>query len=264
MVQMQQVDFGRIAQAYARHRPPYPEQLFTRFAELGVGVPGQRVVDLGTGTGSLARSLMRNNCLVTGVDSSPEIIDEAGRIDRELGSEIDYVVAPAENTGLADQYCDVVVAGQCWHWFDPVAAGAEAARILKPGGTLALANFDWVPRRGGVVEATEALIKRHNPDWAGGGRNGLYSRWIDQVYAAGFINSITFAFATIVPFTHEQWRGRVRSSAAVAGSLTPDAVRAVDEDMRDLLDTYFPREPVEALHRVFALVCRKPSAKSAR
>lgn len=265
MVQMQQVDFGRIAQAYARHRPPYPEQLFKRFAELGVGVPGQRIVDLGTGTGTLARNMARNNCLVTGVDSSGPILDEAQRLDAELGTpEVDYIEAPAEDTGLPDQFCDVVTAGQCWHWFDPALAGAEAMRLLRPGGMLALVNFDWIPRRGGVVEATEALIRRHNPNWAGGGGNGLYSHWIDQVYRAGFINTITFAFATIVPFTHEQWRGRIRSSAAVAASLEPSAVRNVDEDLRDLLETYFPREPLEAMHRVFALICRRPGPQSGR
>ena len=49
--------------------------------------------------------------------------------------QVEYHVAPAEETGLPDDNFDVVTAGQCWHWFDRPRAAAEVARLLRPGGT---------------------------------------------------------------------------------------------------------------------------------
>ena len=53
------VDFGRTAEDYARHRAGFPEQLFERLTARGIGCAGQRVLDLGSGTGSLARGFAR-------------------------------------------------------------------------------------------------------------------------------------------------------------------------------------------------------------
>ena len=61
-------DFGRTATDYARHRAGFPSELIERLAALGVARPGARVVDLGTGAGSLARLFAERGCEVTGVD----------------------------------------------------------------------------------------------------------------------------------------------------------------------------------------------------
>ncbi len=49
-------DFGRTADDYASHRAGFPDSLFERLSELGIGLEGQDVVDLGTGTGTLGRA----------------------------------------------------------------------------------------------------------------------------------------------------------------------------------------------------------------
>ena len=54
---------------------------------------------------------------------------------------------------MASSAADLVTAGQCWHWFDQPRAIAEVIRLLKPGGQLVIANFDWLPLAGNVVEA---------------------------------------------------------------------------------------------------------------
>ncbi len=68
-------DFGRTAQDYAEHRAGFPESFFERLAARGIGVAGQRVVDLGTGTGTLARGFARRGCEVTGIGPAAEMLE---------------------------------------------------------------------------------------------------------------------------------------------------------------------------------------------
>ena len=250
------IDFGKTAADYGRHRAGFPDALFDRLATFGVGARGQRILDLGTGTGALARGFARRGCVVTGLDPSAPLLDEARRLDRDAGVEISYVNASAEASGLPGASFDVVSAGQCWHWFDRSRVASEVCRLLVPGGRLVIAHFDWIPLPGNVVEATEQLIEQHNPEWKLGGRNGVYGPWLRDVAVAGFSDIETFSFDVHVPYTHVAWRGRIRASAGVAASLQPDAVARFDDELRRLLAVQFPAEPLQTLHRVFAVVCR--------
>ncbi len=254
-----EIQFGRTATDYGRYRAGFPDSLFDRLAAFGVGQAGERVLDLGTGTGTLGRGFARRGCRVTGLDLSPELIAEARRLDREAGVETRYVIARAETTGLDDDAFDGISAGQCWHWFDRAEAAAEARRLLVPGGWLVIAHFDWLPLPGNVVEATEALILSYNPDWALDGGCGIYPAWPADVAMAGFEDIETFSFDLDAPYSHEAWRGRIRASAGVAASLPAETVARFDDDLAALLLSRFPEEPLAVPHRCFALVCRAPA-----
>jgi 2-polyprenyl-3-methyl-5-hydroxy-6-metoxy-1,4-benzoquinol methylase len=107
-------DFGRAAADYARHRQGLPPAFFERIAALGCGLPGQRVLDLGTGTGLLARALAQRGCVVTGLDPSEALVAEARRLDEAASVSVQHVQAKAEATGLVDAAYDVVSAATCW------------------------------------------------------------------------------------------------------------------------------------------------------
>src|SRR5215213_6479413 len=180
------IDFGKTAQDYGRYRAGFPDVLFDRLGEVGVGLAGQRVLDLGTGTGALARGFARRGCAVTGLDPAAPLLEQARLLDAEAGVTIDYVTTRAEESGLPDAAFDVVSAGQCWHWFNRARAAAEAMRLLRPGGRLLIAHYDWIPLPGNVVAATEELILAHNPSWKGSGGTGIYPHWPTDVAIAGF------------------------------------------------------------------------------
>ncbi len=253
-----EVDFGKTAADYARHRAGFPPALFERLAARGIGQPGQRILDLGTGTGSLARGLALRGAEVTGIDPAEALLEQARQLDEAAGVTVDYRSGRAEATGLPDAAFDVVAAGQCWHWFKRDAAAREARRLLVPGGRLLIAHFDWIPLAGNVVAATEALIERHNPDWRFGGGTGLYPAWLEDAANAGFGAIETFSFDLAVAYSHEAWRGRIRASAGVGGSLAPDEVAAFDRAHAALLAAEFPEDPLEVPHRVFALTAIAP------
>ena len=252
------VDIGSTAKDDGKHRAGFPNECFWELQRYGVGVPGRRVVDLGTGTGTVARGLARAGSVVIGIDPSKQMMEEAARLDNEAGVKITYQVGKAENTGLADQTMDVVTAGQCWHWFDRAQAAREAHRILRPGGVLVIAHFDWLPLKGSVVEATEQLIVQHNPNWKLGGGLGIHPRYLPTLSEMGFKALRTFSFDIDVPYTHEAWRGRIRASAGIGPVLDAQSVSEFDDEHRSLLLSHFPEEPLLTPHRVWAVIAHNP------
>ena len=252
------VNFGLTAADYGRFRPGFPDSLFVRLEAEGAIEPGLRVLDLGTGTGSLGRDFARRGCAVVGLDLSPDLIAEARRLDDEAGVQSAYLAGSANRAGLASQAFDIVAAGQCWHWFDRAAAAREALRLLVSGGRLVIAHFDWIPLPGNLVAATESLIREHNPDWAFGGGTGLHPDWLADAAVAGFEELETFSFDQAVTYSHEAWRGRIRASAGVGASLPPASVAKFDGALAALLAERFPDDPQAVPHRVFCVTARAP------
>ncbi|WP_250038122.1 class I SAM-dependent methyltransferase [Paractinoplanes maris] len=122
--------FGVDAARYDRARPRYPDELIGRIARFAPGHPA--VLDVGIGTGIVARQLRVAGCHVLGVEPDPRMAAFA-RADG-----FDVEVATFEEWEPAGRSFDVVVAGQTWHWVDPVAGAAKAASVVRPGGRLAL------------------------------------------------------------------------------------------------------------------------------
>src|SRR3954447_15322634 len=83
------------------------------------------------GTGIAARQFRAAGCTVLGVEPDARMAEFA----RRSGVEVD--VATFEAWDPAGRHFDAVVAGTAWHWVDPVAGAAKAARVLRPGGRLA-------------------------------------------------------------------------------------------------------------------------------
>ena len=135
--------FGEVADAYDRARPSYPDEAVAWMA----GTPGASVLELGAGTGKLTEVLHRAGHFVLATDPLPAML-------RHLGSRVRvaHVAASAEHVPVRSRSVDRVVCGQSFHWFDHDLALAEAARVLRPGGVLALAwntydtSIPWVRR----------------------------------------------------------------------------------------------------------------------
>ena len=238
--------------------PGYPKELFDRLAGMGIGRSGQRVLDLGTGSGVVARVFAHRGCQVTGLDSSEAQRHHAQLLDQAAGTSVTYTVGRAEDLDVPDETVDVVVAGNTWHEFDTDAVAAESHRILIPGGALAVWHFDWLSLPGGVVRATESLIAEFNPALAVDDAFGMYPAWTAPVAAAGFAEIETFSFDVEVRYRQRDWRALVQESEAVAEALPVDAAVALDDALGARLARDFPADPLVVAHRVWALVARRP------
>ncbi|ROS29043.1 methyltransferase family protein [Rathayibacter sp. PhB127] len=168
--------FGSAVDAYDRGRPGYPDDAVdwlvghapARVA--GAFVPERaraagadasdrvRAVDLGAGTGKFTASLVARGLDVTAVEP------DAAMLER-LTAQLPFVRAlagTAEEIPLPDASVELVTAAQSWHWVDPERASAEVARVLVPGGVLALVwnirdeSVPWVRRLGEVAGSSAA------------------------------------------------------------------------------------------------------------
>ncbi len=245
------VDFSQTATDYATHRAGFPPAFFDLLAARDYTKPGMCALDIGTGTGTVARGLARMGLQVTGLDPAMSLMDQAEQLDRAAGVSVTYLEGNAETLPFADSSLDLITAGQCWHWFDRPAAAAEAARILKPGGRLLIAHFDWLPLPGNVVAATEKLILAFNPDWAGAGGAGLYPDWLSDLAHAGFGRLETVSFDIIQPYSPAAWRGRIRASAGISASLPADEITRFDAALARMLACDFNIDPLPVPHRVW-------------
>lgn len=246
-----QVDFGKTASDYRTFRAGFPSEFFRSLAERQWVRPGERAIDLGTGTGTVARGLAQMGMSVIGVDPAAALLTEAATLDREAGVNVEYRVGSAEELSEASESVQLVTAGQCWHWFDRPKAANEAARVLTNGGRIIIAHFDWLPLAGNVVEATEELILAHNPAWTMGGGYGIYPAWLRDLAGASFVRLETFSFDIDVSYSHEAWCGRIRASAGVKASLDPEEIKHFDATLSSILRERYPADPLSIPHRVW-------------
>ena len=238
--------FGAVAADYAAWRPGYPAELV---AFLAGGEDGhterRRILDLGAGTGQLSESLLAAGHDVVAADTSADMLAQlAVRLPG-----VPTLVARAEDLPLPDDDVDVVVAAQAAHWFDPVTAGREFRRVLRPGGAV---GFIWHMREDSApwAAALDRLLAADARDQQGDLPEG--NRAVVDAFAAELdaeVATRTARWVQRVP--PEAVVGRVASSSRIA--LLDDAGReAYLGQVRDLLATHPDTRGSDALDVAYA------------
>ena len=134
--------FESVAAEYERHRPEYPEEALRWAAEhLGLA-PGARVLDVGAGTGKLARGLVALGFEVVAVEPGAPMLAQL----RVAVPGAEAIEGPAEAIPLPDASVEAAFAGQAFHWFDRPRALPELHRVIKPSGGLVLLWNWWNER----------------------------------------------------------------------------------------------------------------------
>ncbi|MBW6413463.1 class I SAM-dependent methyltransferase [Schaalia sp. ORNL0103] len=164
--------------AYDSVRPAYPDEAVAALIDAarrarGADASGQggplRAADIGAGTGKMSELLARGGLLVDAVEPSEAMRAQASSIEG-----VTWHGGVAEETGLPNDVYDIVVFAQSWHWVDSERAGLEAARILAPGGALAIVwnqmavSIPWVHRLTRIMRSGD-VHRPDNPPTPGGG-----------------------------------------------------------------------------------------------
>lgn len=151
--------FSEVSERYAAIRPQYPDALFARLAALAPS--RERAWDCATGNGQAALGLARYFKCVDATDASANQLEHAAAHER-----IRYTVATAEASTLNDASVDLVTVAQALHWLNRPSFYAEAKRVLKPDGILAVFGYNWFyisPEIDALVD--EQLLQPAAPYW---------------------------------------------------------------------------------------------------
>jgi SAM-dependent methyltransferase len=214
--------FGSVAEEYDRFRPSYPDALLDDLAALRPA----SVLDIGCGTGKAARALAERGLDVLGL----EVDARMAAVARRHGVPVE--VSAFETWDDRDRSFDLIIAAQAWHWIDPVAGPAKAARLLRPGGTLALF---WNHEDGGTE--FDAAYRAHAPHLADAAdpAPGRPS-YADRLTASGLFTDVTAReYPWQRTYTAAEWVGYARTHsdhlllpAAQLDALTAAMTAAID------------------------------------
>jgi ubiquinone/menaquinone biosynthesis C-methylase UbiE len=236
--------FGQRAAEYDRVRPEYPrEAIDLVVSRLGLG-SGSEVLDLGAGTGKLTRPLAERVGRVVAVEPDPSMRAVLSRatVDCEV------LDGRAETIPLGDRSVDAVLCGQAFHWFATEEALAEIARVLRPGGGLALIWNEWWKTEPPVPPAAAALMQRvyERPDLE------PHSMETDD-WRASFARSPFEELreerleSAAVPLDAERLVTLILSTS-VFGSLPPEEFDAVEAELRRLVGGDYRLPLATSLH----------------
>ena len=173
--------FSRQAEIYLKARPTYPDELFTYLANLA---PAKDVCwDCATGNGQAAISIAQHFKKVIATDGSKQQIDQA-----MARPNIEYRVATAEQSGLADHSVDLITVATAAHWFNHDAFYTEAQRVAKPNAILAV----WAYSEANITSEIDTLMEWFMYDL-------LHDYWPEgRWYVRNSYNNLPFPFEPMV------------------------------------------------------------------
>lgn len=136
-----------VAEQYDRYRPRMPAVIPDILTQLTRMPVPSLVVDLGSGTGLSTLAWAGRAQGVRGIEPNDEMRAQAERRAAMLPQPpgVTFSDGVSTDTGLPDGCADIVTISQAFHWMDPAPTLAEAARILRTGGVLAVYDYDWPP-----------------------------------------------------------------------------------------------------------------------
>jgi SAM-dependent methyltransferase len=240
--------FGAEAEAYERGRPSYPPAA-VRFVvdALGIG-PGRTVLDIGAGTGKFTRLLVPTGARIVAVEPVGAMREKLAA----LVPEAEVVEGTGEALPLPDASADAAVVAQAFHWFRADAALAEIARVLRPGGGLALVwnsrdrRVPWVARMSEIIRWNAGQI----PTYDAGDE-----RWRDLVAASGRFTPLEMRELELEHEVDvETLLDRVRSVSYIADMAEPDQAAVLGE-VRALVAGFPPRFVLP--YRTFVYWCQR-------
>ncbi len=248
-------DWGRTSEEYARYRDIYPEEFYRKIVDRGLCTDGQKVLDLGTGTGVLPRNMYRYGAKWIGTDISPEQIEQAKILADAGNMNIDFRTVSTEQLEFPDASFDVITACQCFWYFDHEKVMPKLAKLLKPGGKLLILYMAWLPYEDKIAGASEKIVLKYSPKWSGAGET-RHPIWIPDVAYEYFRMEEHEEYDLQVPFTKETWHGRMKACRGVGASLSGEELAKWDAEHKAMLERIAP-EKFEILHYAALAVLKK-------
>ena len=138
-------DFGKVSEDYAKYRDIYPREFYDLLLKRNLCINGQKILDIGTGTGVLPRNLYKYGGEFVGIDVSENQIEQARILAKQSDMNIDFRYVAAEDVDFEENTFDVVTACQCFTYFNHEVLAKRLHHIIKDGGKLVVLYMAWLP-----------------------------------------------------------------------------------------------------------------------
>lgn len=235
-------DWSMASSDYAKYRDIYPKEMYQMLNCFGVGKKGQKILDIGTGTGVIPRNMYACGYEgdFYGIDIADGQIAMAKKLSKSSNMDISYKVCSAEKLDFDNDSFDTVIAVQCWSYLDKSKVIPEIKRVLKPDGELIVAFMSWLPEENEIVKKSFDIVHEFNPSWNGYDHRTEVTvpKWVE-----GNFRMTTFhAFDADVPFTSQSWNGRMKASRGVGATLSPKEVEAFSKKHLKMIENDFGKE----------------------
>ncbi len=235
-------DWSMASSDYAKYRDIYPKEMYQMLNCFGVGKKGQKILDIGTGTGVIPRNMYACGYEgdFYGIDIADGQIAMAKELSKSSNMDISYKVCSAEKLDFDNDSFDTVIAVQCWSYLDKSKVIPEIKRVLKPDGELIVAFMSWLPEENEIVKKSFDIVHEFNPSWNGYDHRTEVTvpKWVE-----GNFRMTTFhAFDADVPFTSQSWNGRMKASRGVGATLSPKEVEAFSKKHLKMIENDFGKE----------------------
>ncbi len=237
-------DFGKVSDSYAKYRDVYPEIFYRQIINRGLCINGQKVLDLGTGTGVLPRNLYKYKADWTGADISENQISKA--VELSKGMNIKYFTSSTEDLDFDDNSFDVITACQCFWYFDHETIADKLYRWLKPNGRILVLYMAWLPFEDKIAGESERLVLKYSPNWSGA-KETRHPIYIPACYNRLFDLAYHEEYDIKVHFNRESWNGRMKSCRGIGASLTQEEITSWEKEHIALLNRIAPNE-FDVLH----------------
>jgi SAM-dependent methyltransferase len=154
--------FNEVAVEYDRNRPTYPDALVDQACKVAGIRDGDRVLEIGCGTGQLTRSLLARGLRVTALEPGDQLIRVAEENLKDAG-DVEFVHARLEDMQLPRESYEAVFSASAIHWVDPDLSWRNIADALAPNGTLALIQYFGLQEQRSVDDQGDLLsaLRRH-------------------------------------------------------------------------------------------------------
>lgn len=235
---------GKTSSDYAKYRDIYPQEFYDRILSRKLCINGQRVLDLGTGTGVIPRNLYSYGAKWIGTDISDNQIEQAKKLSKNM--DIEYYAFSAEDIDFPNNSFDVITACQCFWYFDHKMIMPKLHRFLKEDGRILVLYMAWLPYEDKIAGESEKLVLKYSPNWSGA-RETMHPIDIPEYYNEKFDLVYHDEYKLNVRFTKESWNGRLKACRGVGASLAEDEIIKWEREHRALLDKIAPDE-FDVLH----------------
>lgn len=234
-------DWGKTSEDYAKYRDIYPPEFYQKIIGRGLCVKGQKVLDIGTGTGVLPMNLYSYGAEWTGTDIAGNQIEQAKMLAKEQGMEIEFYTCKAEDIDYPDDTFEVVTACQCIWYPNHDILAPKLAKIIKKDGKFLILYMGWLPFEDEIAGKSEEIILKYNPAWNGCG-DTVKPVWVPDQYKEFFDITLEEQTRVDVEFTRESWHGRIRACRGVGASLSPSELEKWDAEHLAMLETNAPEK----------------------